>query len=147
MSWLVEEVEQLKRHEGLVLHSYTDSLGFHTIGYGRLIDKRRGGGITREEAEYLLMNDVKKCVRQLESSVSFFSTLPELQKRALVNMCFQLGIHGLLGFRRMLSALKDGDYTRASIEALDSTWAKQTPNRAKEVAAMLRTAPPRGNVL
>ena len=43
-------VEQLKRHEGLRLHAYADSLGYTTIGYGRMIDKRKGGGITEREA-------------------------------------------------------------------------------------------------
>ena len=66
-----------------------------------------------------------------------FRSLPDRKKQALANMAFQLGVTGLLNFRRMLAAIKDGDWTRARIEALDSKWASQTPARAKEIANMI----------
>ena len=56
-------LEELSRDEGTVLQAYQDSLGYWTIGTGRLIDKRRGGGITKAEADYLLANDVQKIGR------------------------------------------------------------------------------------
>ncbi len=43
--------QQLRRDEGEVLHAYQDSLGYWTIGIGVLIDKRKGGGITKAESE------------------------------------------------------------------------------------------------
>ena len=55
-------------------------------------------------------------------------------------MGFQLGIGGLLGFRKMWAALERSDYAQAAEEALDSRWAEQTPNRAQEVAEWIRTA-------
>ena len=54
----------IKKHEGCVLHCYEDHLGYMTIGVGRLIDKKKGGGITEDEAEYLLKNDIKRVVIQ-----------------------------------------------------------------------------------
>jgi lysozyme len=135
--WLYNLTEQLKRHEGFVPHAYQDHLGFWTIGYGRLIDKSRNGGITQDEADMLLRADVARVITELHARLSFYERLPDRKKQALANMAFQLGINGLLNFRRMLSAIKDGDWTRARIEALDSRWASQTPARAREIANMI----------
>ena len=55
---ITQATKQIKRHEGFVSNAYKDSLGYLTIGYGRLIDKSKGGGISETEAEYLLANDV-----------------------------------------------------------------------------------------
>jgi lysozyme len=102
-----------------------------------LIDKARGGLITQEEAEYLLRNDVARVITELHARLPFYERLPDRKKQALANMAFQLGVAGLMNFRRMLSAIKDEDWTRARMEALDSKWASQTPARAREVANML----------
>lgn len=132
-------VDDLKRHEGLKLHAYQDHLGYWTIGYGRLIDKERGGGISETEAETLLENDIDRLASRLQNERGF-RLAPDSVKRALVNMGFQLGIGGLLGFRKMWAALERSDYAQAAEEALDSRWAEQTPNRAQEVAEWIRTA-------
>ena len=131
-------IEQLKRHEGLVLHAYTDHLGFWTIGYGRLIDERRGGGLSEEEAELLLRNDVQRVTDEVERRLPWVRGLSEPRRQALCNMAFQMGVAGLLGFRKMLAAMRSGRFDRAAREALDSRWAKQTPTRAEEVAGMIR---------
>jgi lysozyme len=125
---------QLIKDEGEVLHAYEDSEGFLTIGIGRLIDKRRGGGLSRTEARYLLDNDIQRVVASLDRSLPWWNNLPESQQQGLANMAFQLGVNGLLGFQRMLAALKRGEYAEARREALDSRWARQTPNRARRVA-------------
>ena len=129
--------KQLLRHEGLVTHAYQDHLGFWTIGVGRLIDERRGGGISEEEAMILLGNDIEKVKRKLNCIDGFFF-LPPGVKQALCNMAFQLGTSGLLKFSNMWAALKRHDYKDAAREALDSRWATQTPKRAHEIAEMIR---------
>jgi lysozyme len=129
---------QIKRHEGCVLHAYQDHLGFWTIGYGRLIDERRGGGISQAEAEQLLSNDITRVIGSLEQKAPSLHTLPEPVQHALVNMAYQMGVDGLMQFTRMWQALDQGDFARAADEALDSRWAEQTPGRAKEVAGMIR---------
>lgn len=130
----------LIRDEGFVPHAYQDSEGYWTIGVGRLIDKRRGGGITREEAEYLLDNDIDRTTGDLHRNIPWWTTLPDPAKRALVNMCFNLGWPRLSGFRRMLAALKRGDYLIAADEALDSKWARQVGVRADRIADLYRSA-------
>ena len=130
-------VADLKRHEGLKLHAYQDHLGYWTIGYGRLIDKARGGGISKDEAEMLLEHDIDRVASRLQNERGF-RLAPDSVKRALVHMGFQLGTAGLLGFRRMWAALERRDYEQAAEEALDSRWAEQTPNRAAEVAKWIK---------
>jgi len=130
--------DQLIRHEGFVPHAYQDHLGFWTIGIGRLIDERRGGGITRDEALFLFRADIKKVEFEMSRRVTYWDQLPGRKQQALINMGFQLGIDGLMRFRRMWAAIARRDWDTAAREALDSRWAQQTPGRAKEIADMIR---------
>ena len=137
--FLTQATDQIKRHEGLVLHGYKDHLGFLTIGYGRLIDKRRGGGISNAEAEYLLQNDINGKLAELKQRLPWFDKLNDPRKGVLLNMCFQLGIGGLMGFRNTLSKIEAGNYAGAASNMLKSKWAQQTPRRAQEMAKQMET--------
>ena len=130
-------LQQLRRDEGEVLSAYQDHLGFWTIGVGRLIDQRKGGGITAEEAAYLLNNDVQKVDQALRSALPWFSALDEVRRCALINMGFQLGIAGLLEFKQTLACVRDGRYAEAETQAMRSKWAQQTPARARRVTRQL----------
>ena len=131
--------EQLIRDEGSVSHAYEDSLGFTTIGVGRLIDARRGGGLSDSEIGYLLSNDIEEKTAQVLAALPWASKLSETRRAVLINMAFQLGIGGLLKFKRALGSIKDGQYKEASMEMLDSLWAQQTPERAKRLAKQMET--------
>ena len=131
--------QQLIRDEGVVRHAYEDSLGFLTIGVGRLIDSRRGGGLAPDEIEYLLTNDVIEKSKQVLAAFPWTTKLSEPRFAVLVNMAFQLGIGGLLKFKRALGSIEDGQYKEASMEMLDSLWAQQTPERAKRLAQQMET--------
>lgn len=131
-------IRELERDEGRVLHAYQDHLGWWTIGIGRLIDKRKGGGITSEEADYLKLNDVRKVKAQLDDRLPWWRDLDPVRQRAIQNMAFQLGIGGLLGFRNTLAKIRAGDYDGAAANMAASLWAKQTPDRARRVMAMIR---------
>ena len=128
----------LARDEDFVSHAYQDSEGYWTIGIGRLIDKRRGGGITREEAEYLLENDLKTARADLDAIAPWWTLLPDDVQRGLINMAYNLGRSRLAGFKRMFAALKDRDYHGAAEEALDSKWARQVGPRAHRIAKLFR---------
>ena len=136
---MTKGVAQIKRHEGLVLHAYKDSLGYLTIGYGRLIDKAKHGGISEAEAEYLLQNDVSIVLAALHRNIPFFDSLCVPRQAVLVNMAFQMGIQGVQKFKKTLSLVEMGDYDGAADGMLKSLWAKQTPNRAAEMAQQMRT--------
>ncbi len=132
-------VKQLRRDEGEVLHAYEDHLGFLTIGIGRLIDKRKGGGISQEEAAYLLNNDIDTRTAELERRIPWFKGLDDARKGVLLNMAFQLGVDGLLAFKNTLKEVQDGNYSKASEMMLLSKWATQTPERAKRLAKQMET--------
>lgn len=132
-------VDQIRRHEGLVLHAYEDSLGFTTIGFGRLIDRRKGGGISEPEAQFLLQNDVSEVLAALVKNIDFWDNLNIPRQAVLMNMSFQMGVQGLLKFSRTLAMIKAGQYDKAADNMLKSLWAKQTPNRANEMAEQMRT--------
>ncbi len=131
--------EQLCRDEGEVLHEYKDHLGYSTIGIGRLIDKRKGGGITHEEALYLLRNDINKRKMQVLSRLPWAVNLSEERQAVLFNMAFQMGIDGLLGFENTLRMIQDKRYDAAADNMLKSLWARQTPERAKRLAIQMKT--------
>jgi lysozyme len=131
--------EQLKRDEGVVNHAYEDSLGFTTIGVGRLIDARRGGGLRDSEIDFLLSNDIEEKTAQVLAAFPWVTKLNEPRRAVLINMAFQMGIRGLGGFHRMLGSIEDGQYGEAAAEMLDSTWAKQTPERANRLATQMKT--------
>ena len=131
--------KQLRSDEGAEPCVYKDSLGYYTIGVGRLVDSRKGGGLSQEEISYLLNNDIANKSEALFAAIPWIVTLPEPVQGALVNMAFQLGVNGLLGFKTTLGLLKDLKFEEAATQMLKSKWATQTPNRAKRVAEQVRT--------
>ncbi len=134
---MIERVkEMLMHHEGVRLKPYRCTAGKLTIGIGHNLDDK---GITLEQAMLLLDDDVRKCRSQLEQNLSWFSQLDKVRQDVLVDMCFNLGISGLMKFKNMLSAMKYGEWERAAVEALDSQWAVQVGKRADDLAKMIRT--------
>ena len=132
-------LDQLRRDEGERLHAYADHLGYLTIGVGRLIDQRRGGGISADESAYLLRNDVARVTQTLQERLPWFGALDEVRQAALINMGFQLGVAGLMAFARSLACIRDGRYAEAETHMLNSKWAQQTPQRARRVARQVAT--------
>ena len=132
--------DQLIRDEGLVLHAYQDSLGYWTIGAGRLIDARKGGGISEAEARLLLTNDIHRFHAELLEALPWVADAPEGVQEVLTNMAFNLGVGGLLGFRNTLALIKDGKCAEAAAEMLRSRWAGQVGARAKRLSETLSSA-------
>lgn len=136
----INQMTQLLRsEEGEVLSEYKDHLGYSTIGVGRLIDKRKGGGITAEESAYLLNNDIQQRIALLEQKLPWFKTLDDARRGVLLSMAFQMGVNGLLGFKNTLAMIQAGRYSDAATGMLNSLWAKQTAARAKRHAEQMRT--------
>ena len=98
-------IAELRRDEGVVSHAYQDSLGFWTIGVGRLVDRRRGGGLSEAEIDLLLSNDVERVQAAVEAKLPWSRGLSPARRRVLLNLAFNLGVEGLLGFRRTLKAV------------------------------------------
>ena len=129
-------IDQLKVHEGSRTHAYDCPAGYITIGVGRNIDPNGGLGLSEDEINYLLRNDIERCYRELDR-FSWFMDLDQVRQEALVNMCFNLGYTRLTKFTNMMRAMAEGKYSLAASEALDSIWAVQVGQRSRDIAYML----------
>ena len=134
---LLERIrEQLVRHEGLRLKPYRCTAGKLTIGIGRNLDDR---GISQTEAYVLFENDIQNCEGQLLDEIpEIYNGLDEVRKSVLLNMCYNLGIGGLLEFNNTLAFIATGDWERAANGMLASKWAKQIGRRAIELSELMR---------
>lgn len=129
-------LNQLKRHEGLRLKPYKCSAGKLTIGYGRNIEDK---GITKIEAEHLLLHDVKGTEQELRRKIPrLMDELNTARSDVLINMAFNMGVNGLLKFKKMIKALDDNDYDEACLQMMDSRWAIQVGSRADELRDQMR---------
>jgi lysozyme len=128
--------DQLRRDEGLQLFPYLDTVGKTTIGIGRnLTDK----GITAEEAEMLLGNDVEAIQNALGAKLPWFRGLSDARQGALINIGFNVGVVGLLGFTKTLDFMSQSNWDAAADEILNSKWASQVGDRAKRISNQIRT--------
>ena len=145
--------EELERDEGVRLLAYTDMTGHLTIGVGRNLDDNprtteeravvghdaRTQPIRKEDAAYLLTNDIKNITLDLNRRMAWWKDLDEVRRRVLLNMAFNLGITRLLNFKEMLRWTQQGHYQAASMCMLESIWANQVGRRAERLAGMMRS--------
>ena len=129
---------QLKTDEGSIPYAYKDSLGYLTIGVGRLIDKSKGGKLSDDEIIYLLNNDIKEVEDDLDKHLPWWRRMSEARQRVIANMRFNLGMQGLIGFKNTLKAMESGRYDDAASGMLSSKWASQVGDRAKRLADIMR---------
>jgi len=137
--------EKIKIHEGFRDTIYLDTLNKKTIGYGHLIVHEdnfvEGKPYPKEELEALFDKDFEK---GWELMIRFCSVnnlnVSEEAQEVLCEMIFQMGYSGVGKFKNMIKALQNKEYKVASIEMLDSRWAKQTPNRANELSQHMANA-------
>lgn len=147
-----ECVQRLVMHEGCVLTPYRCPAGYLTIGVGRNLEtnpltaeeKRVCGddwprGISKNAAFFLLRNDIKRVVDECERHIPFWKNLDNERQYALLDMAFNLGIGGLLKFKKMLTWLGIGNYIQAAAECLGSAYARQTGQRAQRIATLIKT--------
>ena len=131
-------LEMLKRHEGVRSHVYLCSAGYETIGVGRNISKS-GMGLSDDEVDYLLENDIVRVIKELSSEYPWFRGLDDVRKDAIIDISFNLGATRLRGFKRALAAMEVADYTTAAKEFLDSKWSRDVKGRATELCYMIET--------
>jgi lysozyme len=129
-------IRQLRLHEGERLKPYRCTAGKLTIGVGRNLEDR---GISAAESAYLLGNDIDHHWRELVKALPWVESLDEVRQRVLLDMAFNLGIAGLLGFKNTLATIKAGDFQKGAAMMLDSRWAKQVGQRADRLAVMMAT--------
>ena len=118
------------------LKPYRDSVGKLTIGYGRNLDDR---GITDAEALYLLRNDIVDVKHELDEHLPWWRQLDDVRQRVIADMCFNMGLAGLLTFHQTIAFVHAGQYPAASAGMLNSRWARQVGRRARRLAQMMET--------
>ena len=123
----------LKIDEGEVLTPYKDSEGNLTIGVGHLLSN----GISREVSKIIFYEDFLKSQMDCWDKIPCYANLNEARRYVLANMCFNIGISRLLGFKKMLSALDKEDYSKAAEEMMDSKWAVQVKSRATRLKEIM----------
>ena len=130
--------EMLRRHEGVRNFVYMCSEGYETIGVGRNIADS-GLGLSDDEVDYLLDNDIKRVREELNDEYYWFGALNAARQEAMLDISFNLGQTRLRGFKKALDAMSSEDFDRAADEFMDSRWSEQVGNRAAEVTEMIRT--------
>lgn len=135
--------DQIKRHEGVVLKPYKDTVGLWTIGVGHLIGKTLTEefecGIDQVKCDAIYDKDFEKHKKEVDDRIPWAKNLDEIRYGVLINMAFNLGINGLLGFKNTLKLIQTGKFEEASKNMLLSKWAKQVKGRATELAEQMRT--------
>jgi len=106
-----------------------------TIGNGRCLQTNP---LTEKENDYLLKQEILKINKDLFVNIKFYANLPDYVRNVLIEMAYQLGVNGLLKFKQTLEHINNKDFENASIEMLNSKWARQTPNRAKELSNLMK---------
>ena len=149
-------LDKLIEHEGLVLTVYQDTLGIDTIGIGRNL-KDRGiskeeldyldipnmeviyeHGISEADARYLALNDIAIVENELCRVHSCVEDLDGVRQLILMDMAFNMGVPRLCKFRKMWNAVHEQNFEAASLEMMDSKWARQVGGRAKKLSDAMK---------
>lgn len=131
MNYIDKLTEMLKKEEGFRRFPYKDTVGKLTVGFGRNLDNI---GISKEEAEILLSNDVAMAEAELRKNIEYYDDLDASTKVVLIDMCFNMGIGKLMQFKKMFSAIKENNKELTAKEMLNSKWATQVGVRAQKLA-------------
>lgn len=129
-------IDQLRIHEGVEKTVYNDSEGIPTIGVGRNLRDR---GLSDDEIDYLLSNDIDIVVNELDKVMPWWRDLDEVRQRVLCDLVFNLGMPRFSGFKKSISYMKQQMWDQAANELLDSKWARQVGRRAQTLSEMMRT--------
>ncbi len=119
-----ELIKTIILHEGSNRFAYTDTKGYITVGVGRCLDRRCGHGLSESEIQFLLSNDIKDCLSQLENK-PFYIGHDSVRQEVLIELVFNLGMEGLEEFRNFLNAFAFKHYTVAAAELKNSLWARE----------------------
>ena len=129
-------LNRIKHHEGYRKSVYKCTEGYDTIGYGFAIKDLE---LDEDIAEEILLRKVEKLIKRVRSKFDWLDSVPREVQGVLVEMSYQMGLSGVSKFKKALHAMQMFQWKLAATELLDSRWAKQTPNRAKELSNIIRS--------
>jgi lysozyme len=144
-------IAELRRDEGVRYSVYKDTKGIDTVGVGHNLQaKPMPAGwscpLNDVQVNSLLDDDLEDVFHDLDRNLPWWTDLSDVRLRVLTNMCFNMGIGRLLGFKKALIAMRQGKFSIAADEMLDSKWAREDvgigtpdkPGRALRLANMMR---------
>ena len=136
-------IKELRRDEEVRYSPYADTRGIQTVGVGHNLQAKplpkESYPMTDARVNQVLASDLSDVFHGLDLHLAWWRTLSEVRQRVIANMCFNLGIAGLLEFKNTLNFIKTTDYKAASFGMLQSAWAKQVHGRAERLAQAMKT--------
>ena len=143
-------IKKIEFEEGYKTKVYPCTAGYKSVGFGRNLDIDRkfpdsvinllGNGKVREAYETLLLFDINKKIKRLNKRIGWWVKLPDDAKLVIIDLAYNLGVGGLLSFKKTLRYIKKRQWISASKELLNSDYArKDVPNRAKRNSNILRS--------
>jgi lysozyme len=136
-------IAELRRDEGVEYTPYKDTKGILTVGVGHNLQASPLPSgwlypLTDEQVDVLLTSDVRNVFEDLDRNLPWWADLNDVRQRVICNMCFNLGMPKLAGFKNTLAAMRQGKYDDAARGMLNSAWASQVKGRATRLADMMR---------
>ena len=127
-------VDQLKTHEGYRAKTYKCTSDKLTIGIGFMVSEL---SLDLDICEEILKRKLLQQEDELRSNFDWFDSLPKKAKIVLMDMAYNLGVPTLKKFKLTIGYIKDCKWKDASLEMLDSKWARQVGNRATNLSKMM----------
>lgn len=128
-------IKSITSHEGFSPVAYPDPLTKkepYTFGHGLTY-------ITESESIEILKNRIVSINFELSKKLHYFNDLPDTAKEVLIEMAYQMGIKGLLLFKNTLTHIQNREWEKAHDNMKKSLWARQTPQRANELANKIKS--------
>lgn len=110
-----------------------------TVGFGDTHGVNPDTVAPRQLAERRLEQHIMEKEAALEAALPWYKQASFVTRTVLLNMAFNMGVQGLLGFRNTLKFIQQKDYERAAHNMTLSLWYRQVPIRAKELVERMRT--------
>ena len=138
-------IAELRRDEGVEYTPYLDTVGVPTVGVGHNLrasplPRDWVSPLTDEQVDQLLAVDLAEVFKQLDDKLPWWRKLDYERQRVIANLCFNLGINSLLGFKNTLAAVEQGRYSAAGAGMAASKWAVQVGARADRLVDMMVNA-------
>lgn len=127
--------------EGFSATPYYCSEGYPTVGYGKKIGRKDEPLPCFILPEPVALKWLELDILDLEKALeSDMEPIKNANRRAIIiSMAYQLGVNGCRNFKKMWSAINEGDWSKAADEMLDSRWCDQTPLRCYYHAEVMKT--------
>lgn len=110
-----------------------------TVGYGETHGVNPDSKMPRIQAERRLEQHILAVHQALSSTLAWYDNASFVTKTVLINMAYNMGLKGLLGFKNTLAYMKAGQWNQAARNMEKSLWYKQVGSRAAELTKRIES--------